>query len=153
EGQDRLQQTLERFEALQYGLEDTLRGAGHGVTAVNGTQLRQALAAALDPTGQDTAALSPDLPLRDQCLQEELRNVEGGWRYGWTQQDGRFAERQRVQMLSLYRVAPQLYPGILTAPRAPAGAERLGLWEAWDGPMSLVTNIAAVQAEDETQRL
>src|SRR5207237_6989396 len=43
--------------------------------------------------------------------------------------------------------------GILSAPRAPQGAQPLALWEAWSGPLSIVVNVAVVDQAQERARL
>src|SRR5437870_4767515 len=58
-----------------------------------------------------------------------------------------------AQVLSLHRVPPQTYPGLLSAPRAPEGTQPLALWDAWPGPLSVVVNVAAVDPETEKARL
>jgi hypothetical protein len=140
--------TLERLEGLRAGIDDTLQAAGHGVTRLDGLALGRALASALDPLSQEVPVILPDLPLKEQALRREACRVPGGWTFGDT------SGRCTAQVLSLHRAPPRTYPGILSAPRAPQGAQPLALWEAWPGgPLSLVVNVAAVDQAQERARL
>jgi hypothetical protein len=134
---------LSTFAGLRANLETVLRAAGHGVTLATGEGVGALLAASLDPGDAVPPVIDPAQPLGEQVLRHALQVTEGGW-----QRDS----AQAAQVLSLHRAPPRTYPGILSAPRAPQGAEPLALWDAWDGPLSLVVNVAASdQAQERAQ--
>jgi hypothetical protein len=142
-----LASTLERLEGIRAGIDDTLRAAGHGVRRLDGTALGAELARALDPLSQEAPVILPDIPLNEQALGIEAQRVSGGWTF-----DASSAE-VTAQVLSLHRAPPRTYPGILSAPRAPQGAQPLALWETWPGPLSLVVNVAVLDQAQERARL
>ena len=141
-----LHTTLERLAGLRAGLDETLRAAGHGVTRLDGVALGQALALALTPLGQDTPVIIPDIPFNEQVLGTEAWRIPGGWTFGTD-------APLTAQVLSLHRAPPRTYPGILSAPRAPQGAQPLALWDAWPGPLTVVVNVAVVDQAVEKARL
>lgn len=120
------------------GVESTLRGIGHAVTLLDGEALVAAVAHGIAPLREDPPVVVPGIPVRDQVLASALWNVPGGWVAGETE------ESMAMSVLSLHRAAPQLYPGILSAPRAPEGAKPLALWDAWPGPMTVAVNLAVI---------
>jgi len=139
--------TLERLASLRDGIDETLRSAGHESIRLDGVALGQALAKALHPLADDAPVILPDVPLNEQVLGTDALRVPGGWTFG--------TDRDQVtaQVLSLHRAPPRTYPGILSAPRAPQGAQPLALWEAWAGPLSVVVNVAVVDQAQERARL
>ena len=74
------------------------------------------------------------------------RRIPGGWTFGTD-------APLTAQVLSLHRAPPRTYPGILSAPRAPQGAQPLALWDAWPGPLTVVVNVAVVDQAVEKARL
>ena len=139
--------TLERLEGLRTGIDDTLRAAGHGVTRLDGVALGADLARTLDPLSQDAPVILAEMPLNEQVLDTEALRIPGGWTFGTA------SDQLTAQVLSLHRAPPRTYPGILSAPRAPQGAQPLALWEAWSGPLSIVVNVAVVDQAQERARL
>jgi len=138
---------LERLEGLRAGIDDTLRAAGHGVTRLDGVALGADLARTLDPLSQDAPVILAEMPLNEQVLDTEALRIPGGWTFGTAR------DQLTAQVLSLHRAPPRTYPGILSAPRAPQGAQPLALWEAWSGPLSIVVNVAVVDQAQERARL
>jgi len=142
-----LASTLERLEGLRAGMDETLHAAGHGVRRLDGTALGIALARTLAPLEKEDPVIVPDVPLAEQVLGTEALRVAGGWTFGAAR------EQMTAQVLSLHRAPPRTYPGMLSAPRAPQGAQPLALWEAWPGPLSIVVNVAVVDQAQERARL
>ena len=105
-----------------------------------------ALAKALAPLAQEAPVIVPDLPLQEQVLGTDASRLPGGWTFGTD-------APLTAQVLSLHRAPPRTYPGMLSAPRAPQGAQPLALWDAWPGPLSLVVNVAVVDQAVEKARL
>jgi hypothetical protein len=128
-------------------MDATLRAAGHTVTRLAGSALGALLAQALAPLDDTAPVILPDVPLAEQILRTAAERLPSGWTFG----DG--AAPLTAQVLSLHRAPPRTYPGILSAPRAPQGAEPLALWDAWPGPLSLVVNVAVVDQAQEKARL
>ena len=141
-----LHTTLEHLAGLRAGIDETLRAAGHGVTRLDGVALGCALAKALAPLAQEAPVIVPDLPLQEQVLGTDASRLPGGWTFGTD-------APLTAQVLSLHRAPPRTYPGMLSAPRAPQGAQPLALWDAWPGPLSLVVNVAVVDQAVEKARL
>ena len=139
--------TLAELEGFGVGIEETLQAAGHSCHRLDGVALGHALARALDPSYASPVVIVPDVPLKEQILSTTTTNVVGGWDFG----DG--ATQQSAQVLSLHRLPPQTYPGLLSAPRAPQGTHPLALWDAWPGPLTLVVNVAVVDQAQEKARL
>ena len=141
-----LHTTLEHLAGLRAGIDETFRAAGHGVTRLDGVALGGALAKALAPLAQEAPVIVPDLPLQEQVLGTDASRLPGGWTFGTD-------APLTAQVLSLHRAPPRTYPGMLSAPRAPQGAQPLALWDAWPGPLSLVVNVAVVDQAVEKARL
>ena len=141
-----LHTTLAHLAGLRAGIDETFRAAGHGVTRLDGVALGCALAKALAPLAQEAPVIVPDLPLQEQVLGTDASRLPGGWTFGTD-------APLTAQVLSLHRAPPRTYPGMLSAPRAPQGAQPLALWDAWPGPLSLVVNVAVVDQAVEKARL
>ena len=141
-----LHTTLEHLAGLRAGIDETFRAAGHGVSRLDGVALGCALAKALAPLAQEAPVIVPDLPLQEQVLGTDASRLPGGWTFGTD-------APLTAQVLSLHRAPPRTYPGMLSAPRAPQGAQPLALWDAWPGPLSLVVNVAVVDQAVEKARL
>jgi hypothetical protein len=131
------------LQGLRLALKDTLQGAGHQVAHLDGAQLGQALAWSVLPDEQPLPVILPDLPLREQLLTQEMWSTSGGWAFPTG------SAPVMAQVLSLHRAPPQTYPGILCAPRAPKDTHPLALWEAWEGPLRVVVNVAVVDQAKE----
>src|SRR5712691_7034503 len=139
--------TLTRLEGLRTGIDATLRAAGHSVTRLAGPALGALLAQAIAPLDDAAPVILPDVPLAEQVLRTAAERLPSSWTFG-------AGEAQlTAHMLSLHRAPPRTYPGILSAPRAPHGAEPLALWDAWAGPLSLVVNVAVVDQAQQKARL
>lgn len=145
------------FTGLRLSIEETLRSVGHGVEALDGYGLARCLARALDPLGtQPLPVVLPEQALREQILPLplETERIPGGWRYGTTDvTTGALHEAYRCQVLSLHRVMQQTYPGMLSAPRAPSDSKPMALWDAWEQPLTIVVNTAAMDQAVEERRL
>jgi conjugal transfer ATP-binding protein TraC len=139
--------TLARLEGLRAGIEDTFQAAGHGVQRLDGTALGRVLARALAPLMEAAPVILPEVLLAEQALGTDAMQVSGGWAFGAG------LGQITAQVLSLHRAPPRTYPGMLSAPRAPQGAQPLALWEAWQGPLTLVVNVAVVDQAQERARL
>jgi conjugal transfer ATP-binding protein TraC len=142
-----LAETVTQLGGYRAGIAETLRAAGHQVTALDGAGVGQALAAALDPLGDIPSALDDAVPLKEQVLTHDATRQTGGWTFG----QGETALTARV--LSLHRAPPRTYPGMLSAPRAPEGAQPLALWDAWPGALTLCVNVAVIDQGKERDRL
>jgi hypothetical protein len=138
--------TLEHLEGLRAGIDETIQAAGHGVTRLDGVALGHALVLALAPLEQETPVIVPDVPLQEQVLGTEAWRIPGGWTFGTD-------APLTAQVLSLHRAPPRTYPGLLSAPRAPQGAQPLALWDTWPGPLTVVVNVAVVDQAVEKARL
>jgi hypothetical protein len=156
--------TMERLEGLRAGMDDTLQAAGHTPTRLDGVRLGHMLARALDPVMAESPVMLPEYPLNEQALSREATRVPGGWTFGTVMEHAARSIQNTsefsmlyapltAQVLSLHRVPPQTYPGLLSAPRAPEGTHPLAVWDAWPGPLSVVVNVAAVDPETEKARL
>lgn len=149
---------LARFAGLCAGVEDTLRSAGHPtITRLNGAAVGQALARSLRPWEIDPALaplIVPDVALRGQVLTCDAEPMPGGFRFGTSDPTtDAFEECYRAQVVSLHHASLHTYPGMLSAPRAPEGEKALEIWKAWDGPLSVVVNLAAIDPAAEERRL
>jgi conjugal transfer ATP-binding protein TraC len=142
-----LHATLERLDGLRTGIDDTLRAAGHTIYRLSGVALGEAIAQALAPLDAEAPVILPDLPLAEQVLTTVAERMPGGWSFPAAKAP------LAAQVLSLHRAPPRTYPGILSAPRAPQGAQPLALWDAWAGPLSIVVNVAVVDQAHERARL
>ena len=125
---------------------ETLRGAGHQVDALDGAQLGQAVAQALDPR-EERIPLDLTQPLRGQVLSRYAQQGDGG--FVLEPQGDAYASR----VLTLHAAPSQTYPGILCLPRAPGETSPLAVWQAWGGPLTVVTNVAISDPQVEEARL
>jgi hypothetical protein len=142
-----LTEVLRDLDGLRAGLQTTLQAAGHQVHALDGAALGALLAGTLDPQ-REPGPILPQVPLREQVLSVDATNLPGGWTLSPTDHPS------TAQVLSLHRAPQQTYPGILSAPRAPDGTHApLALWETWDGPMTLVVNVAVIDQGKAVERL
>lgn len=128
----------EEWQGTCDSLSATLHDVGHGVERLDGQAIMEALWQSIDPMGDKPPAFNPGVPLAEQVATRYLTTDSTGC---WWEQDG---EPWGAQVLSLQRLPPKTYPGLLCAPRAPQGGEPVALWEAWDGPMRVVVNVASV---------
>ena len=129
-----LQASAQRLEQLRRGVEETLRGAGHQATRLDGKGIGQAVARAIDPFREKLPMINLAQPLGEQVLQWETRPISGGWQFGETptENPNDFIEHYRCQVFSLHQAPMQSYPGMLCVARTPEGtAEPLALWQAW----------------------
>lgn len=154
--QESLARVLPSHRGLQNNMEDTLRTCGHGVMPLDGASLGHALARAVDPFAVPPTIL-PEHSLAQQVLTTEAETMAGGWRFGWTDPvTDHFEEQYQCQVLSLLQLPLRTYPGILSSPRVPREATNptpMALWDAWDGPLTVVVNALIVDQASEEARL
>ncbi len=132
--------------ALGYrtGVADSLEQAGHQVAVLSGQEVGAALMQACRPSLTAFPAVQAHLEVREQILTTQATSHAWGWEFG------QGAPAYGARVLTMHRAPVQTYPGILSAPRAPEGAEPLSLWQAWQGPLRVVVNLVAL---DQGQQL